>query len=68
MKTSVLVCTLVVGMAGDHQAAAAVDFAVTVVDDRPEFSRAEDFPRAQRVLCHPFEGAVEAARHSGEHA
>lgn len=43
------------------KAAAEVDFAVTVVDDRPEFASAEAHPEARRVLCHPFEGCLEAA-------
>jgi xanthine dehydrogenase accessory factor len=43
------------------QVASATDFAVTVVDDRPEFANAENIPWAKRVLCHPFEGAVAAA-------
>lgn len=35
--------------------AAAVDFDVVVVDDRPEYTKAEDFPQASRVLCMPFD-------------
>lgn len=35
--------------------AAMVDFQVVVVDDRPEYSRPEDFPQAARVLCMPFD-------------
>lgn len=33
-------------------------YAVTVVDDRPEFATTERFPEAARVLCQPFEQAL----------
>jgi len=32
----------------------AVDFDVTVVDDRPDFANTERFPMADRVICKPF--------------
>ena len=47
--------------------AAMVDFKVVVVDDRPEYARPEDFPRADRVLCMPFDdvmGGLDTARHT----
>ncbi|MDI6823159.1 MAG: XdhC/CoxI family protein [Bacillota bacterium] len=34
-------------------------FAVAVVDDRPSFASAERFPEADRVICSPFEQALE---------
>jgi xanthine dehydrogenase accessory factor len=40
--------------------ASTADFSVTVVDDRAEFAAAEHIPWADRTLCHPFPGAVEA--------
>ena len=43
------------------QAASAVDFAVTVADDRPEFASSENIPWARRVLCQPLDGIVAAA-------
>ncbi|MFO8088229.1 MAG: XdhC family protein [Desulfatiglandaceae bacterium] len=39
--------------------AGIVDFEVVVVDDRPEYSRAEAFPQASRVLCMPFDGVLD---------
>ena len=39
--------------------AAMLDFAVTVVDDRPSFANAARFPEAAQVLCLPFEEAIE---------
>jgi len=34
-------------------------FAVVVVDDRPSFASVERFPEADRVICAPFEQALE---------
>lgn len=34
-------------------------FAVVVVDDRPSFALAERFPEAERVICSPFDKALE---------
>lgn len=39
--------------------AAMLDFAVTVVDDRPSFANTERFPEAARVLCDGFAHAIE---------
>ena len=39
--------------------AAILDFAVTVVDDRPSFANAARFPEAEQVLCLPFGEAIE---------
>ncbi len=39
--------------------AGSVDFEVVIVDDRPEYSRPEDFPRASKVLCYPFENVLD---------
>ena len=33
---------------------ALLDFAVTVIDDRPEFANKARFPRAQKVICEDF--------------
>ncbi|WP_435645468.1 XdhC family protein [Butyricicoccus porcorum] len=33
-------------------------YAVTVIDDRPEFAAQERFPEAERVLCQPFAQAL----------
>ena len=33
-------------------------YAVTVIDDRPEFAMEERFPEAERVLCQPFAQAL----------
>lgn len=41
--------------------APGLDFAVTVVDDRPEFASAERFPMA-RTLCAPFPEAIQSLR------
>ncbi len=38
---------------------AALDFAVTVIDDRLQFANPERLPQASRVLCRPFEGVTE---------
>lgn len=38
--------------------AASVDFAVCVVDDRPEFANARRFAEADRVVCHDLETVV----------
>lgn len=38
--------------------AAMLDFAVTVVDDRPAFANSERFPEAERVVCDAFESAI----------
>ncbi len=38
--------------------AAMLDFAVTVVDDRPDFANHERFPEAERVVCDAFEAAI----------
>ncbi|MBE7009811.1 MAG: xanthine dehydrogenase [Ruminococcaceae bacterium] len=42
------------------EVAAALDFAVTVVDDRPAFANRERFPRAEQIVCDAFEGAIRA--------
>ena len=39
--------------------AAMLDFAVTVVDDRPSFANYQRFPEAAEVLCDSFENAIE---------
>lgn len=39
--------------------AGIVDFEVVVVDDRPEYSRVEDFPQASKVLCMPFDSVLD---------
>ena len=39
--------------------AAMLDFAVTVVDDRPSFANTERFPEAARVVCDGFAHAIE---------
>lgn len=39
--------------------AAMLDFAVTVVDDRPSFANTERFPEAARVVCDSFAAAIE---------
>ncbi|MBR3561018.1 MAG: XdhC family protein [Oscillospiraceae bacterium] len=39
--------------------AATLEFAVTVVDDRPMFANRERFPEAERVVCDGFEHAIE---------
>lgn len=41
------------------QVAAMLGYAVTVVDDRPQFASSEWFPEARRVVCESFERAVE---------
>ena len=38
---------------------AMLDFAVTVVDDRPDFANRQRFPEAQQVLCDDFAHALE---------
>ena len=38
--------------------AAALDFAVTVVDDRAAFANRERFPMAERVVCDAFASAI----------
>ena len=40
--------------------AAALDFAVTVADDRAAFANRERFPEADRVVCDGFEHAIAA--------
>lgn len=40
--------------------AGLLDFPITVIDDRPEFARSEQFPAARAVLCRDF-GDVAAA-------
>ncbi len=40
--------------------AATLDYAVTVVDDRPMFANCERFPEAERVVCDEFEHAIRA--------
>jgi len=40
--------------------AATLDFAVTVVDDRPEFADAARFPGAQSVRCGDFEAVIDS--------
>lgn len=46
--------------------ASIAHFAVTVVDDRPEFASSENLPWADRVVCRPFPGALEALETDGE--
>lgn len=41
-----------------YEAARRVDFAVTVVDDRPAFSSYTRFPEAKEVICDSFENAL----------
>ena len=41
-----------------YEAARQVDFAVTVVDDRPAFASYARFPEAREVLCDSFENAL----------
>jgi len=41
-----------------HEIAAIAGFAVTVLDDRPEYARPDRFPRADRVLCDDFAGGM----------
>ena len=41
-----------------YEAARQVDFAVTVVDDRPAFASYTRFPEAREVLCDSFENAL----------
>ncbi len=38
--------------------AAMLDFAVTVVDDRPSFANHQRFPEARQVICDGFENAL----------
>lgn len=38
--------------------AVTLDFAVTVVDDRPDFANRERFPEADHILCDGFEHAI----------
>ncbi len=40
--------------------AAKLDFAVTVVDDRPSFANRERFPDAERIVCDDFAAAIRA--------
>ena len=42
------------------QVAAMLGYAVTVVDDRPEFASSERFPEARRVVCDDFARALES--------
>ncbi len=42
--------------------AAMLDFAVTVVDDRPSFANSARFPEAARVVCDSFPAAIEGLR------
>ena len=42
--------------------ASMLDFAVTVVDDRPSFANSARFPDAARVVCDGFAAAIEALR------
>ena len=41
-----------------YEAARRVDFAVTVVDDRPAFASFTRFPEAKEVICDSFEAAL----------
>ncbi len=41
-----------------YEAARRVDFAVTVVDDRPAFASYTRFPEAREVICDSFEAAL----------
>lgn len=41
------------------QVAALLGYQVTVIDDRPEFSRPGQFPEARRVICDDFPKALE---------
>ena len=45
--------------------AAKLDFAVTVVDDRPEFANHQAFPAAEAVICAPFDQAIRDRLHIG---
>lgn len=55
----------VVVMGGGHisqplvQILGMLNFAVTVIDDRPQFANATRFPTAQRVICQTFTNALE---------
>jgi xanthine dehydrogenase accessory factor len=55
----------VVVMGGGHisqplvQILGMLNFAVTVIDDRPQFANASRFPTAQRVICQTFTNALE---------
>ena len=40
--------------------AATLDFAVTVVDDRPDYANRERFPEAEQIVCDGFESAIRA--------
>ncbi|HDR15837.1 MAG TPA: XdhC/CoxI family protein [Desulfobacteraceae bacterium] len=40
--------------------AGSVDFDVVVMDDRPAYSKAQDFPMASRVLCVPFDNVLDS--------
>ena len=42
--------------------AAMLDFAVTVVDDRPSFANAARFPEAAQVICDGFASAIASLR------
>ncbi len=42
--------------------AAMLDFAVTVVDDRPAFANHERFPEAERIVCDAFESAIRSLK------
>ncbi len=46
--------------------ASSAHFEVTVVDDRPEFASRENVPWAERVVCRPFTGALEAVATDGD--
>ncbi|MBQ9393348.1 MAG: XdhC family protein [Oscillospiraceae bacterium] len=41
---------------------AMLGFAVTVVDDRPDFANGSRFPAAAQVICDDFAGAIETLR------
>lgn len=42
--------------------ASMLDFAVTVVDDRPLFANYERFPDAEEVICEAFRKAIQIGR------
>jgi xanthine dehydrogenase accessory factor len=58
----------VVVMGGGHisqplvQILGMMNFAVTVIDDRPQFANAPRFPTAQRVICQTFTKALESLK------
>ena len=39
--------------------AAMLEYAVTVVDDRPDYANHERFPEAEQIMCEAFEAAID---------